>query len=448
MENEENRNYIKMTETPVWKLILQLAIPTTVSMLITNIYNTADTYFVSQIGVSASGATGIVLAVMTLLQAFGFMFGHGAGSNVSRLLGARDPETASEYASASFFLSLLWGAFIGILGLLFLTPFMRLLGSTETILPYARIYAMYILIASPAMVTGCVLNNILRYEGRATYAMIGLATGGILNMFLDPVLIFLCKMGMHGAGLSTALSQYVGLGILLVPFLRGKTSSKLSLRYLRRGISHLRNILATGLPNLLRQGLTSVATTVLNSGAAVYGDAAVAAFSIANRCCALLFAVSIGIAQGFQPVCAFNYGAKKYRRVRDSMLFTGGTAIGLMLLLCGLCTWKAEAVIGLFRDEAEVIAVGSRTLRYLCCGLIVLPLSAIGSMLFQSTGRKTKAALLAALQSGLVFIPLLLILPRFLGLQGLELSQAIAYVVSGLISLPFILKFLSELSEM
>lgn len=446
MNETEDKNYIRMTETPVWKLILKLAIPTTISMLITNIYNTADTFFVSKIGVSASAATGIVFALMALLQAFGFMFGHGAGSNVSRLLGAKDAETAGDYASTSFFLATGLGIVIGALGIAFINPFMRLLGSTETILPYARIYGTCILAAAPAMIVGCVLNNILRYEGRATYAMIGLTTGGILNMILDPILIFLCNMGMLGAGLATALSQYVSVIILLLPFLRGKTSSKISFAHFAKGVKRTGDILTTGLPNLLRQGLTSIATTVLNTKAAMFGDAAVAAFSIASRCAALLFAVSIGIAQGFQPVAAFNYGAKKNRRVRNAMLFTCGTAMSLMILFCGVCSFKAPGIISLFRDETEVVSIGAETLRYMCVGLILLPLSSVGSMLFQSTGKKGKAALLAALQSGLLFIPLLFIMPYFFGLKGLEMSQAAAYIIAGLISLPLILQFLRELS--
>ena len=441
----EEIKYRKMTETPVAKLILKLAVPTIISMMITTIYNTADTFFVSKISVAASGATGIVFSLMAILQAFGFMLGHGAGSNISRLLGARKVEHASVFLSTSFFLAIGVGLLIGIFGLLFLEPFMRLLGSTETILPEAKAYAAFILIAAPAMVVSCVLNNVLRYEGIAVYAMAGLASGGILNMVLDPVFIFLLKLGTAGAGLATALSQYFSVGILLLPFLRGKTVTKISLRSFTKDGGDIINIVLTGMPSMMRQGLNSISTALLNVQAAVYGDAAIAAFSIVNRCTGLLFSMALGIGQGFQPVSAFNYGAGKYTRVRKAYLFTVSCAIGILTVLCFLCRANAESVVMLFRKDSDVVAIGAQALRYACFGLITLPLSAIGSMLFQSIGKKAQAMILALMQSGGVFIPLLLILPRFFGLTGLELAQPAAYGIAGITSIPFVISFLKKL---
>ena len=265
----QTRQYIKMTETPVPRLITRLGIPTIISMLITNIYNTVDTYFVSMAGTSASGAVGIVFSLMAILQAFGFMFGHGAGSLISRKLGNKDQESASRFASTSFFMALLFGTLIGALGILFLTPFMRLLGSTETILPYARQYGFFILLAGPFMTSSCVLNNILRYEGRAAYAMVGLTAGGILNMIGDPILMFYLNMGVAGAGLSTALSQIISFLILLGMFLAGKTESKLSLRLVTRKAEEVAAIVKTCFPSLILQGLGSISTMLLNHQAVV-----------------------------------------------------------------------------------------------------------------------------------------------------------------------------------
>ena len=447
MTELDSKNYIKMTETPIAKLVLSLAVPTTISMLITGIYNTADTFFVSKISVSASGATGIVFALMALIQGLGFMFGHGAGSNISRLLGAKENEKASIFASTSFFLSIIIGTIFGILGMLFIEPLMYLLGSTDTILTEARIYATYILIGAPALMCSCVMNNILRYEGRATYSMFGLSAGGILNMFLDPILIFGFDMGMHGAGLSTALSQYVSAVILLIPFIRGKTSSKFKFRYFTLSSPLIQNIILTGLPNLTRQGLSSISTAVLNLQASAYGDAAIASFSIATRCANLIFAFSIGLCQGFQPVAAFNYGAKKYNRVRKAFLFTIITSICILCTLGLLCFVNTEGIIKLFRDEPSIIQIGSETLKYMCFGIIMIPFSAAGSMLFQGAGKKGRALLLSMLQSGLIHVPLMFILPSLLGLKGLEMSQAAAYFIAALISLPFLISFLSDMKE-
>ena len=436
-----------MTETSVGKLIIKLSIPTMISMMITTIYNTADTFFVSKISVSASGATGIVFSLMAILQAFGFMLGHGAGSNISRLLGARHVERASTFLSTSFFLAIAIGTLVGCTGLLFLEPFMRLLGSTDTILPEAKAYATYILLAAPAMLTSCVLNNVLRYEGLAFFAMIGLASGGILNICLDPLLIFVFKLGTGGAGLATAISQYIGVFILLRPFLRGKTSSRIALRSFTRSAADIGNIVLTGFPSLVRQGMNSVATTLLNVQASVYGDAAIAAFSIVNRVSGLLFSAALGLGQGLQPVTAFNYGAKKYRRVRQAFLFTLTLATGLLAAVCILCLINAESIVMLFRKDTDVVKIGSEALRYTCLGLILLPSSALSSMLFQSAGKKGRAIFIAMLQSGAIFIPLLLILPRFLGLLGLELAHPVSYAAAGLISLPISFAFLRTLKK-
>lgn len=447
MTDRDNKNYIKMTETPVPKLILSLAVPTTISMLITSIYNTADTFFVSKISVSASGATGIVFALMAILQAFGFMFGHGAGSNISRLLGARQNERASLFASTSFFLSILTGLLIAVFGLIFIEPFMYLLGSTDTILQDAKDYARFILIGAPALVSSCVMNNILRYEGRATYAMIGLTTGGILNMILDPIFIFLLKMNISGAGLATALSQYISAVILFLPFIRGKTSSKFSFRLITRSFSDIRNIIVTGLPNLARQGLTAISTSILNAQASAYGDAAIAAFSIVGRCANIIFALAIGLAQGFQPVAAFNYGAKKYNRVRKATTFTLAGAIGVVAVLSAVCFFSTDTVISWFRTEPEILEIGGNALKFMCCGITLLPFSACGSMLFQSTGKKGRALLLALLQSGLLYIPLIYILPYFFGLPGLEAAQAASYALASVIAIPLIIQFLNQLKK-
>lgn len=446
MNEEENKQYEKMTQTPVWRLILMLGLPTTVSMLITNIYNTADTFFVSKISVSASGATGIVFSLMAILQAFGFMFGHGAGSNISRLLGARRVEHAKIFASTSVFLALGAGAVIGFFGLVFREPLMRLLGSTDTILGDAEIYGTFILIAGPAMTVGCVLNNILRYEGRAAFAMIGLTTGGILNMILDPVFIFYGHMGIAGAGLATALSQYISAVILLMPFLKGKTVTKIKVRYITRDISDVKNIMLTGLPSLARQGLNSISTTLINVQAAAYGDAAIAAMSIVGRCGNLLFSFALGIAQGFQPVSAFNYGAGKYDRVKKATWFTIILGMGILGVLCAGCYFNAPAIIHLFRHEEEIVSAGTGALRWLCRFLAALPVSAVGSMLFQSIGKKGRALLIASMQSGLIVIPLLLILPHFMGITGIQAAQPLAYLISGIVTIPVVLGFFQELN--
>ena len=440
-----NAQYDKMLNTPIPRLVIMLGIPTTISMLITNIYNMADSYFVSQISLAAGGATSVVFGIMSIIQAFGFMFGHGAGSNISRMLGAREREQASKYASTGFFYALGCGVLILALGLIFLEPLMRLLGSTDTILPYAKDYARWILVAAPAMCASCVLNNILRYEGKATLAMIGLTTGGILNIILDPVLIFKLKLGITGAGIATAVSQYISFLILISVFLLGRTDSKISLARFSSELAVVKNIITTGLPSLVRQGLNSVSTMVLNAQAKAFGDAAIAAMGYVGRTSSLIFSVGLGIGQGFQPISGFNYGAKKYSRVKSASYFTLAFGMGFMGTIAAVCFGLAPEIISLFRTEAEVLAIGSEALRIQCVFLLFLPISVVATMLFQSIGKSRHAFILSALQSGLIFIPTCLILPHFIGVRGIELAQPIAYFCTALVSAPMALSFFKSL---
>lgn len=438
-------DFDRLAHAPVSRLIISLGIPTTISMLITNIYNMADSYFVSQISLSAGGATSVVFGLMAIIQAFGFTFGHGAGSHVSRQLGAKSTDNASRYASVAFFSSILCGALISVLGLIFITPLMRLLGSTDTILPYAKDYALFILISAPAMTSSCVLNNVLRYEGKARLAMIGLTSGGILNIILDPVFIFGLNMGAMGAGLATAVSQCVSFGILLSIFLLGKTQSRLSLRLISKIPATLADVIVTGLPSLARQGLSSVSTMVLNFSAKPFGDAAIASMGYVGRTSHLIFSVGLGIGQGFQPVSGFNYGAKRYSRVKKGTLFTLGFGTGFIALVSSVCFALAPQIISIFRKEAEVVELGSLALRVQCVFLLFLPASVVATMLFQSIGKSGRAFTLSCLQSGGIFIILCLILPRFFDVYGIVISQPLAYLASALVSLPMMILFLKKL---
>lgn len=437
--------YEKMTQEPVGRLVVKLGIPTTLSMLVTNIYNMADTMFVGKLGTSASGAVGIVFGFMAILQAFGFMYGQGAGSIISRRLGQQDAESAGRIASTSFFMAFFTGAVIGIVGMIFIDPFMYMLGSTDTILPYARTYVFYILLAAPFMTSCFVLNNILRFEGKASLAMVGLLAGAILNMAGDPILMFGLNMGIAGAGLSTALSQIVSFFILLYMFLAGKTQSRLSIRKFTRDFGDIADIVATGFPSLVRQGMSSISTMLLNQQAKVYGDAAVAAMSIVSRISMFIFAVGLGMGQGFQPVCGFNYGAKKYTRVKKAFLFTlvvGEVMMGL-LALAGL--FGASQAIGVFRDDPEVIVFGIPAMRYQCIALFFQPLVVLSNMTLQSTGQRASAAFLSMLRSGLYFIPVLYIMTYFSGAFGVQIAQPIADVLSFITTIPFIVLFFKKI---
>ena len=438
----------KMTETPIPKLILSLAAPTILSMLITSIYNLADTFFVGQISTSASGAVGIVSSLMAILQALGFMLGHGSGSIISRSLGSQNTDAATRFASTSFFTALVFGGIITAAGLLTLPDFMMLLGSTETILPHACAYARYILLAAPIMMSSLVMNNILRYEGKASFAMIGLVTGGLLNIALDPLFIFGLGMGTAGAGLATALSQTISFCILLSMFLRGKTVSQFRITAVTREARDFGRILLGGAPSFGRQGLNSIGGMLLNLAARSYGDAAVAGMSIVSRIFMFIISVAIGVGQGLQPVASFNYGARKYRRVRQAAIFTIEAAFCMLVVLVGLCWVNGDVLIRLFRDDPAVTAVALPAFHYQCLAMLLHPIIVVANMTFQSVGASGRATFLACCRQGVFFIPLILILPRTHGLFGVEICQPIADVLTFLVSLPFLIAFLQQLGRM
>ncbi len=430
MSNDRELQYIKMTETPVQILIIKLSVPTIISMLITSIYNMADTAFVGQLGTSASGAVGVVFGFMAIIQAIGFMFGQGSGSLLSRKLGQKDYEGASCIASTGFFCALAAGIIILAAGLIFIDPLVYLLGSTTTIAPYAKIYITYILAACPPMIASFVMNNMLRYEGKASLGMIGMLTGSLLNIAGDPLLMFVFHMGIAGAGLSTAVSQYISFFILLCMFLRGRTQTKLSVRKARLTPEMIGDICTTGLPSLIRQALASAATMILNKRSGLYGDAAVAAMSIVSRISMFVFSFALGIGQGFQPISAFNYGAGKYSRVKSAFYYTVLFSEVIIAVISTAVLFQSGSLIHIFRDDPEVIRIGTRALRLQCLALIFMPFGTVTEMLLQSTGHRLQASIMSSLRSGLLFIPILLGLSAVRGLSGIQEAQPLSYVLT------------------
>lgn len=440
--------YDKMTKTPISKLVLTLSIPSIISMLVTNIYNLVDTAFVGQLGTSASGAVGIVFGFMAVIQAIGFMFGQGAGSILSRALGAKDKKSASVHASAAFFSSFIMGILISVFGFIFLSEIVMLLGSTVTIAPFAKTYIFYILLSTPFLCSSLTLNNLLRYEGKASLGMVGLMIGAVLNMIGDPILMFGFNMEIAGAGLSTALSQFVSWGVLLWMFLSGKTETKISFKDAAESTPKmLGNIMATGFPSLLRQGLNSLTTVLLNAQCAVYGDAAVAAMSIVSRIIFFAFSIALGIGQGFQPVSAFNYGAGKYSRIRKGFVFTALVSEGIILVGSAVLIIFSGSLIALFRNDPKVIEIGTRALVLQSIATLVLPPCMTTEMLFQSTGKRLGASLLSAVRSGLLFIPSLLILSSLRGLSGIQEAQPLSLLLSVPITIVFAVEFFKKLPK-
>lgn len=446
-ESAERVQFKKMTETPVSKLIVSLAVPTVITMLVSSFYNMADTFFVSQIGTSASAAVGVVFSLMAIFQAVGFTLGMGSASIISRLLGVHDLKQASKTATTAFFTAFLFGLLILVGGLSFLDDLMRLLGATPSVLPYARNYARFILMGTPFICSSFVMNNVLRSEGKSAKAMIALTSGGFINIILDPVFIFVLKLETAGAAIATIISQTISFFLLLQFFLRKKTLCTISPKFLEPDFRLLALVILTGLPSLFRQGLASISTIMLNRSASVYGDAALAGMSIVMRLIQVVASVMIGIGQGFTPVSGYNYGAKKYDRVKKAYFFTVKSGF-LCLAASATCLFAfAPNIIELFRDDAEVIKIGAMALRFQAAGLPFHSFIIATNMLMQSTGRIKSASLLSCMRQGIYFIPLVIVLPLLFGLFGVEISQAISDFLSFLTAIPFIVVFFRNLGK-
>ena len=440
--------FLKMTETPIPNLVSRLAVPTIISMLVSSIYNMADTFFVAKLGTSAAGAVGIVFSLMAVIQAIGFGLGMGSGSNISRLLGQQKNKEADIIASTGFFSAITFGLILTFFGTIFIDFLMKNLGATETILPYAKDYAKYILFGAPVMCASFVMNNILRSEGKAALSMVGITFGGILNIILDPVFIFVFKLGISGAAIATLLSQCISFSLLLSCFIRKKSTTKLHIKNVSKKIGTYLLIIKTGLPSLCRQALASTATIFLNVSASFYGDSAVAAMSIVGRIFMFTMSAMIGLGQGFQPVLGYNYGAKKYDRVREAIFFTGKVGTVVMTSFAVIGFIFAEDIMKVFRKEdLEVIVIGAFAIKMQCLALPTHPMIVVSNMTLQIVGKSWQGTFLSAARQGIFFLPLIIIFSQAMGLIGIQITQPVADVLTAICTVPFMILFFKEIKQ-
>lgn len=444
MDAQEEK-YIRMTQPPVERLICRLAVPCIISMLVTAFYNMADSYFVGMLkSTEATGAVGVAFSMMAVIQAVGFFFGQGSGNYISRELGKKNTDSASEMAATGFFSALGAGFLICILGQLFIDPLARFLGSTETILPYTKDYLRMIFLGAPWICASFVLNNQLRFQGSASYAMVGIVSGAVVNIGLDWLLIHVFDMKVAGAGLATSLSQFLSFCLLLVGTSKGG-NIRIRLRNFRFSGHYYLWIFKGGIPSLARQSLASVATICLNNAAMPYGDAAIAAMGLVQRVTMFGASAMLGFGQGFQPVCGFNYGAGLYSRVRKGFWFCVKVATLVLLVLGTLGFLFAPQIITLFRDDPEVVSFGAAALRFQCITIWVQGWVVMSNMMQQSIGKAIPATFLSVARQGLFFIPLVWLLTVLLGARGIQVTQSAADVITFLCAIPLQLYVLKKL---
>ena len=458
IDERERRQFVKMTQTPMARLIISLGIPTTLSMMVTSLYNLADTAFVSTLGDPAIAAVSNLLALMSIIQAVGFTYGMGSGAIVSRLLGKRDREGADRVASSAFAIAIVSGLVICLFGYIFMSPLLKLLGSTDAdVLGYSKQYARFVLLSAPIMCMSFVMNNVLRAEGKAVLSMIGLVVGAVVNVALDPILIFGFDMGVTGAAVATFVSQLLSFAVLLFMFLSGKTVARIRLQAVSAKFATYGDIIATGFPSFCRQILASLCTVFLNRAAFTYGEiaygkgvggkAAQASLGVVQKMFMLAFSISLGIGQGYQPVLGYNYSAKRFDRVKSAYLFTLGFSTVLMLIFAVTCGILSTPIMKMFSLSSQAIEIGALTLLLQCFAMPLLPLNFMAGLTYQVVGNKAIAALLSVSRQGLFYIPSVLALPRIFGILGVQMCQAVSDVFAFFFALPFTFMFFKTLNR-
>lgn len=445
MRTEED-NYKFLTQGPIHRVILTMAVPTIISMLVTSIYNIVDTFFVGKIDTQSTAAVGIVFSVMFFAQAFGFFFGHGSGNYISRELGAKRHKNAVIMASNGFFFSFTFGVIFLIICEIILKPLSVWLGSTPTILPYTERYLGIILIGSPFLTSSLTLNNQMRLQGNARLAMIGIVTGAILNCVLDPIFIFGFDMGVSGAALATVIGQIVSF-IILLRMTHCPENISISWRNFHPSWQALKEIFYGGSPSLSRQGLGCIATVALNVMAGQFGDAAIAAMSIVNRITMFVMSAVVGLGQGFQPLCGFCYGAHLYERLKSAFWFTVKVGTVFLVIVGGAGIFFSDGVIQLFRNDPDVIRIGSAALIWQLCTYPFNSFIMTSNMMTQVCRKPWRANILAAARRGLFFIPLIIILPHFFGLLGVEMCQSVSDILAFLLTVPVMIYTFHELDN-
>lgn len=426
------------------KLLFRLSVPTVLMQLITIIYNAADTFFVGKINNSATAAVGVVFSVMSLIQAVGYGIGIGAGNLISISLGEKQKDKAETYANSAFLLAFFFGSLIAMIGLLTLEPLLRAVGATDEILPYAEDYAFFIYVSAPLACLSFVLNSVMRSIGYAGRAMISMMVGGVFNIVFDPLFIFTLGLGIKGAAICTMLGHTLSVITMIILFLSKSSILRINLKKISKDFKVYGRILKVGSPTVFRQGMGSVSTALLNSQAAKWGVDAVAAITVYSKIYALARSIVIGIGQGYQPIAGYNFGAKRYKRVRQTFVATVIYGTIVMTLITVLLFFFRAEVSAFFRNDQEVVKIASAALIFGCISLPTLSYSTFVNQTYQCLGFSFWATVLASMRQGIFFIPILYIVSAFSIEKGIMTAQALADVLTFVVSIPFQIVFFKK----
>lgn len=433
--NNQNKKMELLGSASIPKALLAMGIPTMIGMLVNAIYNIVDAYFVGGLGKSQMGAISIVFPLSQVIVGLGLLFGNGAASYISRLLGRGDKEKANKVASSALYSSLFLGMIIIVLSMIFLEPILKLLGATNSIMPYALTYASIYILSCIFNVFNVTMNNIVTSEGAAKTTMCALLIGAILNIALDPLFIYTFHLGVAGAAIATAISQIVSSIVYLIYILKKKSVFQFQIKDCTYNKEVMSEILKIGIPTLIFQILTSLSISLINNAAGHYGDGAIAGMGVVTRLISMGSLTVFGFIKGFQPIAGYSYGAKKfdrlYKAIQISILWST-----LFCVIFGLIVFIfSKPIVSQFTNgDAQIISIGSRALKMNGISFMLFGFYTVYSSLFLALGKGKEGFILGACRQGICFIPIILILPAIWGLNGIMYAQPIADVLSAIIS--------------
>lgn len=444
--NEKNNKIELLSTAPIPKALLALGLPTMLGMMINALYNLVDAYFVAGLGKSQMGAISVAFPLGQLIVGLGLLFGNGAASYISRTLGKGDRKTASKTASTALFGSIFVGAAVIIAVVIFIKPILLLLGATETIMPYAVTYTSIYITFSIFNIFNVTMNNIVSSEGAAKTTFLALLSGAVLNIALDPIFIYALSLGVEGAAIATAVSQMVTTAVYLLYIFKKKSALKFSIKSCSLSKDIVSEIMKIGVPTLIFQVLTSLSIALINNQANGYGDSAIAAMGAVSRIISMGSLMVFGFIKGFQPIAGFNYGARKFDRLNEAIK----TSVIWSTAFCavfgiGMAVFSAPVISLFAKGDAYVIAVGQKALIANGLTFLLFGFYTVYSSLFLSLGKATKGFILGACRQGLCFIPVILLLPLFFGLDGIVFAQPLADILSALITVFMALPLKREL---
>ena len=438
-EKRQQDRKMMMLNEPIHRVIPKMAVPTIVAFLINSIYSLADTYFVSSLGTNATAAVSVNASLDQLIMMCGSMLAMGANSYIARLLGKNDDKKASQVLSTAFFTAFAIGASLLAFGTIFMVPMVRLLGATPTCEQYSVDYATYVLMAAPFMACNFVMNQCLRSEGSATLSMVGMGFGGILNCLLDPIFIFGFDMGVAGASLATAISKVVSFCILIFPYITRRSLLHLSIRNFKPARDIVTEVVTVGSSSMFRSGLAVVAGILLNKLAGDISDSVLAGIGVCTKIMMFPFSIILGFGNGFQPVVGFNWGAKRYDRVKEAYRFSSRVAFWGGLLMAVFCILFADWLIVLFAGtDEEMRRIGSFAIITQAIALPIHAWVAIVNMYCVGLGNARGALVLSTARQGSCFLPILYPLAWIFGAYGVGAVQALADVLTMVLAIPIL----------